>query len=119
MNIPLSKNSSYTEKINSPESGTEQAYLTDLGLDLRYNQLKKGSLSANIKYIYIKYNGQTNSSIAFEMLESLQPGNNATWTISYQRTLANNLQLTFNYNGRKSYETSTIHSGGVQIRAFF
>jgi len=115
----ISINTSYSEKINSPESGTEQAYLTDLGLDLRYNQVKKGSFSANIKYIYIKFNGQTNTSIAFEMLESLQPGNNATWTISYQRTLANNLQLTFNYNGRKSYETSTIHSGGVQIRAFF
>ena len=115
----ISFNSSYTEKINSPESGTEQAYLTDLGLDLRYNQLKKGSLSANIQYIYINYNGQTNTSIAFEMLEALQPGNNATWTLSYQRTLANNLQLTVNYNGRKSYETPAIHAGGVQIRAFF
>ncbi len=115
----ISLNTSYTEKINTPDLGTEQAYLTNLGFDLRYNQLKKGSFSANVKYIYIKYSGQTNTSLAFEMLESLQPGNNATWNISYQRTLANNLQLTFNYNGRKSFETSTIHSGGVQVRAFF
>ena len=115
----LSLNGSYTDKENAISYGGEKVYLTDLGLELRYNQLKKGSFTGNVNYIYINYFGENNTSVAFEMLEALQPGNNSTWTISYQRTLANNLQLTLNYNGRKSFETPVVHAGGVQIRAFF
>jgi hypothetical protein len=115
----LSLNGSYTDKENAISYGGEKVYLTDLGLELRYNQAKKGSFTGNVNYIYINYLGENNTSVAFEMLEALQPGNNSTWTISYQRTLANNLQLTLNYNGRKSFETPVVHTGGVQIRAFF
>ena len=93
--------------------------MTDLGIDLRYNQLKKGSFTGNLNLININYLGENNTSVAFEMLEALQPGRNSTWTIYYQRTMANNLQLTLNYNGRKSKDVSTIHAGGVQLRAFF
>ena len=60
-----------------------------------------------------------NSSIAFEMLEGLKTGNNFTWGLSYQRKIAKNLQINFNYNGRKSEDTKAIHSGGMELRAFF
>ena len=53
------------------------------------------------------------------MLEALQQGFNTTWTFSVQRNLAKNLQLSLNYNGRKSQENNPIHNGGVQLRAFF
>ena len=53
------------------------------------------------------------------MLEGLQQGLNTTWSINIQRNLAKNLQLSLNYNGRKSQENSTIHNGGIQLRAFF
>tara|TARA_B100000963_G_scaffold359569_1_gene387250 strand:+ start:587 stop:4027 length:3441 start_codon:yes stop_codon:yes gene_type:complete len=109
----------YSEKQNQIEYGGEEAYLTDLGIELRYNQLKKGSFTGNLNLININYLGENNTSVAFEMLEALQPGRNSTWTIYYQRTMANNLQLTLNYNGRKSKDVSTIHAGGVQLRAFF
>jgi len=29
------------------------------------------------------------------------------------------MQLSLNYNGRKSENTNFIHTGGVQVRAFF
>lgn len=115
----LSLNSSYSDKENTISFGGEKAYLSNFGLELRYNQLKKGSFTANINYIFINYNGESNTAVSFEMLEALQPGSNSTWSLSYQRTMANNLQLTLNYNGRKSLETPIIHTGGVQIRAFF
>ncbi len=109
----------YQQKLNAPDLGGEQAYISDFGLELKYNQLKKGALNLNANYVVIAYNGATNSSLAFEMLEALQPGNNITWNLSYQRTLANNLQLTLNYTGRKTEENPFIHTGGVQVRAFF
>ena len=86
---------------------------------MKFNQLKKGVVNATLNYIMINYVGESNTSVAFEMLEALQPGNNITWNLSYQRTLANNLQLTINYMGRKTEENNAIHTGGVQVRAFF
>jgi len=110
---------SYRQKINADELGGQEAYITDIGWDLKYNQLKKGVVNATVNYIMINYLGESNTSVAFEMLEALQPGNNITWNLSYQRTLANNLQLTVNYMGRKTEENNAIHTGGVQVRAFF
>lgn len=109
----------YQEKINSIDLGGEQAYISNIGLELKYNQVKKGALHANINYVQIHYIGDNNTSIAFEMLEALQPGSNFTWNLSFQRTLANNLQITINYTGRKTEENFPIHTGGIQVRAFF
>jgi hypothetical protein len=53
------------------------------------------------------------------MLEGLRAGNNFTWGLAYQRKVAKNLQLNFTYNGRKSEDNSAIHSGGMELRAFF
>jgi len=53
------------------------------------------------------------------MLEGLKIGNNYTVGISYQRKVGKNLQLNFNYNGRKSDSNKMIHTGGMELRAFF
>jgi hypothetical protein len=53
------------------------------------------------------------------MLESLPPGMNYTWHIGYQKTVSKNLQLTIQYLGRKSENARMIHSGGMELRAFF
>ena len=83
------------------------------------NQVNKGSFSGRLNYINISYNAALNSAIAFEMLEGLKTGNNFTWGLNYQRKVAKNLQLNFTYNGRKSEDSTTIHSGGMELRAFF
>lgn len=116
----------YEEKENklapdteNPVSGGEFANIQTIGTDVKYNSVGKGSMLVNFNYIRISYNGETNSPVAFEMLDGLQPGQNSTWGLSYQRTLANNMQLNLNYNGRTSEGQPVIHSGGVQVRAFF
>jgi len=90
-----------------------------IGSELRINQAKKGSFSANLSTNIIRYNAVSNTPLAFELLEALKPGINFIWGISYQRKVATNLQLNFNYNGRKSEELNAIHSGGMELRAFF
>lgn len=109
----------YTEKDNEPDLGGEKAILQDVGIELRYNQVSKGSLLGNLNFVNIRYGGVNNTSLAYEMLEGLRSGQNFTWSVSYQRSLGKNVQLNLTYNGRKSEEINAVHSGGVQLRAFF
>lgn len=107
------------EKINKEVGGGEQADIIDVGFEMRYNQVKKGSLTANFNFVNIRYDGVANNSLGFAMLEALKPGKNYTWSLMYQRNIGKNLQLSIRYNGRKSEKNKAIHSGGVELRAFF
>lgn len=106
----------YSEKRNV---AGETAFLGEYGFQLKFNQANKGSLQAGMSYITIKYSGIESSALGFEMLESLKPGNNFVWTASYQRSVSKNLQISVQYSGRKSQENKAIHSGGMEVRAFF
>ncbi len=99
--------------------GIEMTTIQKLGADITLNSAEKGSFIAEVNFFRIAYNGVANNSLAFEMLEGLSKGNNFTWSATVQRTIAKNLQLNLIYNGRKPEEVKTIHSGGVQLRAFF
>jgi hypothetical protein len=109
----------YDIKQKDNTSGKETLFVNDLGIEYRLSSVKKGTLSATLNYIHYKYSGELNSPIAYEMLEGLMPGSNLTWSLNFQRQLSNGLQLNLNYMARKSTDTKTIHTGGIQIRAFF
>lgn len=109
----------YTDKKNQAELGGQHSILQDYGVEIKYNVLQKGSLNAKANFIQITYNDSQNSALAFEMLDALRVGKNVTWGLSYQRNLSNNLQLNLTYDGRQSQGTKAIHTGGVQVRAYF
>jgi hypothetical protein len=89
------------------------------GTEIKFSNVQKGILTAKFNIIRISYNGKENSSLAYEMLEGLNKGINFTWGMNIQRTLSGFLQLTLNYDGRKSETGKAIHTGGVELRAFF
>ena len=109
----------YSLKKNIESVVKERALSNKIGLELKYNAIRSGSLVAKFNYIAISFNAGENSSIAYDMLEGLHNGNNATWNLSIQRNLSNSMQLSLNYDGRKSEGVSAIHTGGIQFRAFF
>ena len=78
-----------------------------------------GNLVFQLNYLKLKFNGDGGSPLAYEMLQGFLPGDNFTWTLQYQQQLANSLQLNLTYNGRKLPDTTALHAGGVQLRAFF
>ena len=96
-----------------------KAILQKVSSEVKYNVVSKGSLLGKVSYILIEYNGNENSPLAFEMLEGLKIGQNILWSLSYQRNLSNNMQVSINYDGRKPESSKTIHTGGIQVRAFF
>ena len=122
-NIRFTGSVSYTDKKNIYyyDPG-EKVKLYEAGLEGRFNAVSQRTFSASLKYIKIFADLKTtslNSPVAYEMLDALRPGDNFTWSISWQEKLLNGLQLSFIYEGRKSEATKTIHTGRMQASAFF
>jgi len=115
----LSLSYNYNTKQNIMKEGFQKAEINNVGFEFKFNQLEKGSLTGKINVIQITYNDNENTAIAYEMLNALKTGNNFTWNISYQQNLNKNIQITINYDGRKSLNSKMINIGGAQIRAFF
>lgn len=108
---------SYAEKRN--KLAGDFASLSTMGTTVKYTIVNKLNLSSSFNFVAIGYTGINNSSLEYEMLEGLKKGNNFTWELILNKRVAKNLDLTLNYNGRKPESIKTIHSGTVQIRAFF
>lgn len=109
----------YSDRINIGFGGGQHALLNDYGMEFKFNKLSKGSFTAKVDYILISYNGELNTPVAFEMLNSLHTGKNVTWNMSYQQNLSGNIQISITYEGRQTPGVKMIHIGGAQIRAFF
>lgn len=109
----------YNVKQNIIRDGFQKAELNDFGLEFKYNQVEKGSLTGKFNFISITYNDLENTPVAYEMLNALKTGYNYTWGLSYQRNLTNNIQISINYDGRKSPSSKIVNIGGAQVRAFF
>lgn len=109
----------YTEKRNLYGDTGEKAVLHKLGIDSRLNSVNAGTFNARFNVIRIDYNAPDNSQLAYELLEGLKDGDNYTWGLSLLRSLGKSMQLTLNYDGRKSTGSPVVHTGGVQFRAFF
>lgn len=107
----------YSEKDNV--LSVEQAIVRKAGTELKFSKSGKGLVMLQFNMLQISYEGETNSSLGYIMLEGLQPGRNFTWGFSIQRTLGSNMQLNFIYDGRASEDNPVVHTGNVQVRVFF
>lgn len=107
------------QKKNEANLGGERADIYDIGVTGKFNQTQKGSLQGQFNVIRITFVGDSNTPLGFELLEALKPGVNYVWNLGYQRSLSKNLQISVQYNGRKSEGNKIIHAGGMEVKAFF
>ncbi len=108
----------YKNKENK-ESDFETLVLDKIGATANYAKSEKAQIKAEINLFSNAFNGNSNSPVAFQMLEGLQPGKNYTWSLLFQRKLFSFLDLNVNYFGRKSETSKTIHTGAIELKAHF
>jgi hypothetical protein len=89
------------------------------GTSFTYAGKKNFTMNGEVSFYQNKFVGNEFSSVGFQMLEGLQTGQNLTWRLLLQKNLTNFLDINFNYQGRKSESSQTIHTGSVQLRAYF
>ncbi len=90
-----------------------------LGFSFAYTNAEKVSINGEFNYIDNKFEGSAFSPVAYQMLEGLQPGTNFTWRLLFQKRITKYLDANLSYFGRKSETTKTVHTGSVQLRAYF
>ncbi len=97
----------------------EQLNQQKFGIEYFYFGQKNEQISAVLNYYLNDFSGNTNSPVAYQMLEGLQAGRNFTWNLLFNKKLNSFLNLNLNYFGRKSENVRAIHSGTIQLRADF
>jgi hypothetical protein len=90
-----------------------------LGSSYYYKSKNNSLVRAEFNLFFNDFSGNRNSPIAYQMLEGLQSGKNYTWSLIFQQKINSFIHLNINYLGRKSEDSTTIHTGSVQLRADF
>lgn len=97
----------------------ERLKQNQFGTSFNWNTEKGFTLNGIFTYINNDFIGSSSSPVGFQLLEGLQNGKNSTWQLLFQKNITQFLDISINYNGRKSETSKTIHTGTVQLRAFF
>ena len=108
----------YENSINESD-GAETLTAQKMGVDLQFNHPKKITLFIRGEYVKNNFMGNPFSPVGYEMLKGLKNGDNLLWQISLQKNLTSFLQIVVNYNGRTSENSPIIHTGTMQVKAFF
>ena len=101
------------------ESSSESVLTKTYSSEITWNQAGSGSLRGMFSVVNIDFSGDPASYLGYLLLDALQPGTNQTWQINWQQKLSKGMQISLLYNGRKSEDSSAIHTGNVQVTAFF
>ncbi len=108
----------YTNKSNTIgnfETLEQQKY----GASFTMANMQKSAVSGEFNIFSNHFNGNANTPVAYQMLEGLQPGTNYTWHVLAQKKITKFLDLNLSYFGRKTETSNTIHTGNVQLKAYF
>lgn len=108
----------YTSKDNTI-GNMESLLQNNFGISFTYNKAQKVGLTGEVNFFDNAFKGNANTPVSYQMLEGLQPGKNFTWTLMAQQKLTAFLDLNLNYFGRKTETSKTIHTGTIQLKAYF
>ncbi|MDR0206002.1 MAG: hypothetical protein LBI45_01925 [Bacteroidales bacterium] len=102
--------------------GVEKMSAHDVATEVSYRLPKRGNFTAKVQYKYISFifdNSHIESAVSYEMLEGLKKGNNLLWNLGFQTNITEFLQIDLRYEGRACEGAPTVHTGLLQLKAFF
>jgi len=109
----------FDSKKNIPLYGNEKSASNSINIESRYNILQRSSLTGKFTLNSIDYDFPANTTVSYIMLDGLLPGKNFLWSLGFNKRLANNLELNFQYDGRKAGTSRTVHLGRAGVTALF
>ena len=87
--------------------------------DAKLNLKDRNNILTKLEFLKLTETGTPGFSAQYELREGLQPGFNAIWQVFTTYYILKNVELSLTYDGRASQTILVIHTGRVQVRAFF
>jgi hypothetical protein len=108
-------------KKNLPVYGGEKAVSNSINIESKYNVLQNSSVTGKFTFNNINFISQTaaTTTVSYIMLDGLLPGKNYLWSLVFTKRLLNNLEVNFQYDGRKAGTSRTVHIGRASVTALF
>ena len=106
-------------KRNLPAYGGEKSFSNSINIESKYNILQSSSINGKFTFNNIDYKFPANTTVSYIMLDGLLPGKNYLWSLGFSKRLLNNLELNFQYDGRKAGTSKPVHIGRAAITALF
>ena len=97
------------------ESLKQQKY----GMSFNFSSKARGAINGEFNFFSNNFSGNANTPVSYQMLDGLQNGKNFTWTLLAQKKITKFLDLNLSYFGRKTETSRTIHTGNIQLKAYF
>ncbi|MDE1193218.1 MAG: hypothetical protein PW786_13905 [Arachidicoccus sp.] len=107
----------YQTAKNKTEYGGEQMKSNALNFEAKYNAVQNTSITAQFLFTNINYTGDASTTVSYTILQGLLPGKNFQWTLNFTKRLMNNIEINFQYQGRKPGDTKLINIGTASVRA--
>lgn len=102
---------------NKKNEGFETATIKALLIEGKYNLESNTSISTKLNLSNIRFNGVSNTSVGYIMLEGLLPGKNFIWTLDITKRLSSFLEMSVQYEGRKAGSSGLVNIGRASVRA--
>ncbi len=101
------------------EVSDENSSTNEWSLEVTHSRAIQGNINGRLTFSSIDFEGDENTFLGYTLLNGLRPGRNFQMNLNWQQRLANGLQLTMQYFGRKSGMDRFVHTGSFQLTAFF
>lgn len=89
------------------------------GASFAFANKQQAGISGEFNFFNNDFVGNASSPVGYQMMEGLQPGKNFTWSLLAQKRITKFLDLNLSYFGRKTELSKAIHTGTVQLKAYF
>jgi hypothetical protein len=117
----LSTGYEFKHKVNTSEADTVDAVVNihKILFDAKLNLKERNNIFAKVELVNIKQDGTAGFSAEYELRETLQPGFNVIWQVFTTYYITKSLELSLTYDGRASQGNKALHTGRMQLKAFF
>ena len=102
---------------NKKNKAIEKAKISGVQIEGKYNLVSNTSVESKFALRNITFNGMPSSTIGYVMLDGLLPGKNFIWTTNLTKRIGAFLEVSIQYEGRRSANSGMVHLGRAQVRA--